>query len=112
MTTKNEETPKGSDETFDGYSARMKVEFPADRVYASTRDRPAASTYTRKSPGLQEATAQATAAGRLVTYERPLTPDELNELGADPGADFAGLIKEAMSKSPDIIMLGTFEGRP
>jgi hypothetical protein len=54
MPTKNEEAPGAKDtaESFDEYSARMKVEFSAAQVYSATRDRPAASTYTRKSPEL------------------------------------------------------------
>lgn len=41
---------------------------------------------------------------QLVTYERPLTDDELVELGMDRGISFADGIKNAMSKDPDIIL--------
>jgi hypothetical protein len=55
---------KDAAESFDEYSARMKVEFSAAQVYSATRGRPAASTYTRKSPDLQEKPA-----GRIVSYK-------------------------------------------
>lgn len=52
-------TPETDGETFDEYSARMKTEFSAERVYAATRNLPAASTYTRQSHAGAPMTTQA-----------------------------------------------------
>lgn len=60
-------------------------------------------------PGRQKAISRALARGVQLTFERPLTPEELEELGVVPGKSFADQLREAMTSAPGIT-LGAIEG--
>lgn len=53
------------------------------------------------------ATAIASKAEPLVTYERPLTDEEVTELGMERGPSFADQVMAAMAKDPDIVYTGS-----
>jgi hypothetical protein len=87
-------SPKNS-----GLSVSLPVILAAGRSASGTSD-----------PNRREAIDQALARGVQVTYERPLTPEELQELGIGQGQDFAEMIREAMTEAP-VLMLGAIRDR-
>lgn len=88
MSPTHEDSPAG-DETFEEYSARQKDMFAADKVYESTKDRPASGTYTRK-------------------LDQPEAPAAAERVPGT-GKTIAELINAAMAEEPDLIVSGNFD---
>lgn len=54
----------------------------------------------------EDQSAPARPAEPIISYERPLTPEEAAGLGLSPGPGFAEGVRAALAKDPDIIVHG------